>query len=593
MTPTRRLIFALALSGAGCSSGAGTDPLGDSNGTTGGAAGSTAVTTGGTGTSGALGSGAGSAGVSGSVGGSQSALGGAAGSSVGGAASGGPNAAGGSSGSGAMTNGGATNGAGGSGSGGSAGASAAGAAGASGSSGALIHNDVFWKDTTGNNIYSQGGGVLTVGNTYYWYGVNYAGAATYAANPTNQNSNTGFVAVTTYSSTDLATWKFEGNALTYASMASKLTMTSSTWIGRVGAAYNATSKKYVIVGQYQGTPDTQQFFASSDTPNGPFTVNGTQAVISNVANNNCGDQAIFNDDDGQAYILCSSLSGRANIYVVPLRAADFLAAQPATRIYNGAGREGNAMFKYNGRYYACSSDLHGWNASHTYCISATNILGPYSAETVMGNTDRDFSHVTQTGLFITVKGSSQSTVVFGGDRWSDFAGNGIGYNEWMPLTFNGTAPTMQSLSEWSLNPSSGTWAVGPGNNYALNPSFEADRVATNPPAGWTTTAGSDVTTTHSGNFAWQLSGASSVAQTLTSLPNGTYTLSAWARGTGTGTLTAKGFGGTDLSAPLAGSATAWTKLTLSGIAVSNGQCQIGAAATSGTVMLDDFALIKN
>src|SRR4051812_35899831 len=28
MTPTRRLIFALALSGAACSSGAGTDPLG-------------------------------------------------------------------------------------------------------------------------------------------------------------------------------------------------------------------------------------------------------------------------------------------------------------------------------------------------------------------------------------------------------------------------------------------------------------------------------------------------------------------------------------------------------------------------------------
>ena len=590
MTPTCRLIFALALSGAGCSSGAGPGPLPDGNATTGGAAGSTAVSAGATGTSGAVGSGAGSAGISGSVGGSPGSLGGAAGSSVGGAASGGPNAAGGGSGSGATTNGGAPNGAGGSSSGGS---SAAGAAGVSGSSGALIHNDVFWKDTAGNNIYSQGGGVLTVGNTYYWYGVNYAGAATYAANPTNQNSNTGFVAITTYSSTDLATWKFEGNALTYASMASKLTMTTGTWIGRVGAAYNATTKKYVIVGQYLGTPDTQQFFASSDTPNGPFVVNGTQAVITNVANNNCGDQAIFNDDDGQAYILCSSLSGRANTYVVPLRAADFLAAQPATRIFNGAGREGNAMFKYNGRYYACSSDLHGWNASHSYCISATNILGPYSAETVMGNTDRDFSHVTQTGLFITVKGSSQSTVVFGGDRWSDFAGNGIGYNDWMPLTFNGTAPTMQSLSEWSINTSSGTWAVGPGNNYALNPSFEADRVATNPPAGWTTTAGSDITTTHSGNFAWQLSGASSVSQTLTSLPNGTYTLSAWARGTGSGTLTAKGFGGTDLSLPLSGSATAWTKLTLGGIAVSNGQCQIGAAATSGTVMLDDLALIKN
>ena len=82
---------------------------------------------------------------------------------------------------------------------------------------------------------------------------------------------------------------------------------------------------------------------------------------------------MFTDDDGRAYILCSSLSGRSNIYIVPLRPADFLEAQPATRIFGGAGREGNAMFKHSGRYYVCSSDLHGWNASHTYCISATNI----------------------------------------------------------------------------------------------------------------------------------------------------------------------------------------------------------------------------
>ena len=548
-----------------------------------GAAGTHSANAGLGGMSSAAGSGAGNAAVSGGAG------------SVGGSANGGGGTG---TGAGGMSAGGTLGGgtsAGGKGGSSSGGTSAAGgsAAGASGSNGGLIRNDVFWKDTAGNNIYSQGGGVLTVGNTYYWYGVNYAGAATYAANPTNQNSNTNFVAVTTYSSTDLATWKFEGNALTYASMAAKLTMTSDTWIGRVGAAYNSTTKKYVIIGQYLGTPDTQQFFATSDTPNGPFTVSGTQATISNVTNNNCGDQAIFNDDDGQAYILCSSLSGRSNVYVVPLRPADFLAAEPATRIYNGSGREGNAMFKYGGRYYACSSDLHGWNASHSYCISATSILGPYSAETVMGNTDLDFSHVTQTGLFFTVKGSTQSTVVFGGDRWSDFAGNGLGYNQWMPLTFEGSAPSMQSLSEWSINASTGTWSVGPGNNYALNPSFEADRVATNPPAGWQTSAGADVTTTHSGNFAWQLTSASSVSQTLASVPNGTYTLSVWARGTGTGTLQAKGFGGTDLSTALTGGASAWQQVKLSGIAVSNGKCQISAATSAGTVSVDDFTLIKN
>ena len=560
---------------------------GGASNSTGGASANTGGTAGGSG--GATGGG-GSAGKTGSAGSGGAGTAGKGGSGGTGAVAGNGGTAGRGGAGGAVGSGGNGGNGGVSGGGGQTGATG-GAGGASTSGGALIENDVFWKDTAGNNIYSQGGGVLQVGSTYYWYGVDYEGAATYAANPSNNNSNTNFVAITTYSSTDLAHWKFEGNALTYASVAAKLTMTASTWIGRVGAAYNATTKKYVIVGQYQGTPDTEQFFATSDTPNGAFVVDHAQATITNVTNNNCGDQAIFNDDDGSAYIVCSSESGRANVYVVPLRPADFLEAEPATRIYNGSGREGNAMFKVNGRYYACSSDLHGWNASHSYCISATNIMGPYGAEVVMGNTDLDFSHVTQTGLFVTVKGTTQSTVIFGGDRWSDFAGNGIGFHDWTPLTFNGTTPVMQSMSEWSINATDGTWSVGPNNNYVLNPSFEADRVATNPPAGWTTSSGADVTSTHSGNFAWQLSAASSVDQKIASLPNGTYTLSVWAKGTATGTLYAKGFGGTDKTISVSGG-TAFTKLSLTGITVSNGSCEVGASTTSGTVTLDDFTLVK-
>ena len=385
----------------------------------------------------------------------------------------------------------------------------------------------------------------------------------------------------------MANWKFEGNALTMASVSAKVTMDSSTWIGRVGTAYNATTKKYVLIGQYLGTPDTTQFFATSDTPTGAFTWDHAQAVITNVTNNNCGDQSIFNDDDGKSYILCSSLSGRSNTYIVPLRPADFLEAQPATKIFGGAGREGNAMFKTAGRYYVCSSDLHGWNSSHSYYISATNILGPYGTEGVIGNTDLDFSHVTQTGLFLTVKGSAQETVIFGGDRWSDFAGNGIGYNQWMPLTFTGTTPVMQSLSEWSIDAATGAWAVGPGNNYVLNPSFEADRTTTSTPAGWTVGGGSNASGGHSGNWSWQLSG--SLDQKIASLPSGTYTLSVWAKGSG-GTLYAKGFGGTDMSTSLTAGST-WTKVSLAGIAVSNGTCDVGISSGSGNV--DDFVLVKN
>ena len=37
-----------------------------------------------------------------------------------------------------------------------------------------ITNDVWWKDNNGNPIMAQGGGISKFGNTYYWYGVQYA-----------------------------------------------------------------------------------------------------------------------------------------------------------------------------------------------------------------------------------------------------------------------------------------------------------------------------------------------------------------------------------------------------------------------------------
>ena len=67
---------------------------------------------------------------------------------------------------------------------------------------ATIVNDRFWLDSSGTPIYSQGGGALQVGDTYYWYGVNYGGAATYAANPEGKNSDSSS-GITAYSSKDL------------------------------------------------------------------------------------------------------------------------------------------------------------------------------------------------------------------------------------------------------------------------------------------------------------------------------------------------------------------------------------------------------
>jgi hypothetical protein len=459
----------------------------------------------------------------------------------------------------------------------------------------IIQNDVFWKDLSGNPIYSQGGGVFKFADTYYWYGVKYEGAVTYCKNPAKKVANAVFSAVTCYSSKDLVNWKFENNVL---SAETGGTLDPSIWVGRLGVAYNGNTKKYVLVTQYQGTPNTTQLFATCSTPGGKFTIDHTQAVIENVVNNNAGDQTIFVDDDGKAYLVFSNQNGRANTYVAPLRASDFLAVEPAKKVFGGAGREGNCMFKYKGRYYICSSDLHGWNASHCYYISATDIFGPYSTEAIMENTDLDFCHVTQTGFFITVNGTKDTTVLFCGDRWSDFAGNGLGYNQWCPLSFNGNLPVFNSLSQFKIDAEAGTWNTEMGNNYLLNPSFEADRVSQTSLAGWTNAA--NASGSHaSGNFCLQQTASGTSYQNISNIPNGTYTLTAWVQSSGgqtTCNVFATNFGGSEMSYTINKAISSWTQISIPGIIITNGKCQVGiysVANANNWCKIDDISLVNS
>jgi hypothetical protein len=304
-------------------------------------------------------------------------------------------------------------------------------------------------------------------------------------------------------------------------------------------------------------------------------------------------------------VVFSNKSGRSHLYVAPLRSSDFLQVDAATNVYNSSsgGREGNVMFKHEGTYYFCSSDLHGWNASHTYCITSTKINGPYSSEFVLQGTDADFSHVTQTGLAFQVSGSSGSFVMFGGDRWSDFAGNGIGYNDWMPVTFNGKTPVFHSLSQWNIDAAAGTWSVGRGNNHVLNPSLEADRVSQSTLAGWTNsgTGSGNHSGGHTGRWAMQQYASSAYTagtyQNI-SLPNGTYTLSAWVKSGGgqkTATIFAKNFGATEMNHSINQPIGSWTQVTIPAIKVTNGSIQVGVysdANAGNWVNVDDFSLVQ-
>ena len=343
-----------------------------------------------------------------------------------------------------------------------------------------IKNDRFWNTRDGKPLYSQGGGVFRFADPktgcekYYWYGAFYKEAELYRNDPSVTQTADDFLAVTCYSSTDLVNWEFENNVLERAKIDKHYSGTR--WMGRLGVAYIKEIKKYAMFIQH----DSEVLITISDKPTGPFRWHQRINMKDMIGTSNTGDQTVFTDEDtGISYLVYSYGRGRHIIYISEIGIKDGMVnLLDCTQIFKGKGREGNCMAKYNGKYYMFASNLYGWDSSYAYYLVAEDIRGPYTPKNKMLITpgcQEDYAHVTQTGFFINVKGSKKETVIFCGDRWANFAGNGLGYNQWCPLSFDGDTPYFNSLHSWNLDEVTGEWEVADDNNYVRNGSFEADR----------------------------------------------------------------------------------------------------------------------
>ena len=188
-------------------------------------------------------------------------------------------------------------------------------------------------------------------------------------------------------------------------------------------------------------------------------------------------------------------------------------------------------------------------------------------------------------------------------------GKGLGVLYWEPQAYNwmnyglnmwntNGRPTV-ALSAFLNNP--------PAPGLVYNPGFEYTG-ATQTPLGWSTaapTGDTDADYTEAGGNAspFRLSHYKATAyqvrtfQLLTSVPNGTYTLRAWAKSSGGQTqcqLYASGFGGAEIASSVPAAAS-WVQVQVPGITVANGQCEIGLRSNSpagGWANLDDVELVN-
>ncbi|WP_281298645.1 family 43 glycosylhydrolase [Flavobacterium limnophilum] len=503
---------------------------------------------------------------------------------------------------------------------------------------ANIKNDVFWNTKDGQPINSQGGGIFKFADPvtgiqkYYWYGVHYEEADSYRNNPSVTQPNATFESVTCYTSTDLVNWTFEGDVLTKA----ETDKSGKTWVGRLGVAFIKELNQYAMFVQH----GNKVLITVSDSPTGQFTWHQKINMEPMIGTTNTGDQTVFTDEDtGKSYLIYSYGKGRNKIYVSEIGVKEGkVNLLDCTQIFKGESREGNCMFKYNNKYYMFASNIYGWDASFAYYLVADDIRGPYLPSNkmlVMNGVSDDFAHVTQTGFFVNVKGSQQETVVYCGDRWANLAGNGLGYNQWFPISFDGKTPYFNSLGSWNLDAQTGLWEVAKDNDFVKNGSFEADRRYIPSPVkpvqlpltGWTTEIiqGNKISLDKatspvlnyfnteddrkivigekSLNISDKVNFKRKISQTISSSPyvkleDGIYTLSAKVKNS-------NGFANLEMYATSDGNQfkygikeenSAWQTIHITNIIVKAGKVEIGFladGAAKASCQVDDVSLVRN
>lgn len=339
-----------------------------------------------------------------------------------------------------------------------------------------------WNDTDGDFIQAHGGGIMKVGDTYYWYG---------------EDKTNGYLPATgvhAYSSKDLYNWKDEGvvmravenredldNDPYFSELYKNRTSEEKDIIfsdinaergvlERPKVIYNEKTDKYVlwlhVDGPYEGSDSNyakaKAGVAISDSPTGPF-----EYIESNRLNKmpegyeyrvrNTGmsrDMTLFKDDDGTAYIIYAS-EENYSLYISKLN-EDYTAISGEEygvdfiRALYDQHREAPAMFKYDGKYYLITSGATGWDPNPARYHVADSVLGEWID---MGNPvegeGASTTHRSQSTHVIPVD-PENGEFIYMGDRWNRDDLKNSRYI-WLPLEFNQDGEmSLKWYDEWQL-----------------------------------------------------------------------------------------------------------------------------------------------
>ncbi|WP_037677383.1 RICIN domain-containing protein [Streptomyces griseus] len=357
-------------------------------------------------------------------------------------------------------------------------------------------------DTNGNPLQLHGLGIIKVGNTWYGFGEDKTGET---------SADTSFQDIPCYTSTDLANWSLQGQAL---SRQSSGDLGPSRVVERPKVIYNASTSTYVMYMHIDSTnySDAKVGVATSSTPCGPYTYRGSFRPMGNLSR----DLGLFQDTDGTAYLMSEDRNNGLRVYKL---SADYLSVDSLVTTLGSSGSnsvEAPAMVKVNGTYYVFGSHLTGWSLNDNIYATATSLSGPWSA---FRNFAAPGTHTygSQTANIITVQGTSGTTYIYAGDRW-DTSNLGASKLIWLPLTIRGTTVNLGQYPTWSLDTAAGTWTAGSGLPA------EGVRTLKNGNSSMLMDVASGSTSTGAKIIQWPSNGGANQQWTLTKVADNVYTL---------------------------------------------------------------------
>jgi len=226
-----------------------------------------------------------------------------------------------------------------------------------------MKNGTCWLDTDGNPMQGHGGCIIRHEGLYYWYGEN--------KTVKTQEGRVEFAGFSCYSSADLHSWKNEGVVLKAVDEPGH--ELNPAGVGeRPKVFFNAKTGKFALWFHLdkRGYDYARVGVALSDTPAGPFAYQGSIRP----AGRDSRDMFVYREDDGAAYLICSS-DWNSTTLVCAINDTYTGLSGPSKMIFVEQYREAQVLLKEKDTYYMFSSGCTGWAPNSMLYGISKSVMG--------------------------------------------------------------------------------------------------------------------------------------------------------------------------------------------------------------------------